>query len=112
MLTIWHNPRCSKSRATLALIEEAGAAVEIRRYIEDAPLPAELDAVLEALDLEPPDLVRWNESIARELDLRNRDLTRAEWLETLAEHPITDRAPGGDRGRRTGGARPAAGERQ
>lgn len=47
--TIWHNPRCSKSRATLALLEEAGAEVTVRRYLEDVPTTAELAAMATAL---------------------------------------------------------------
>jgi len=43
VITLWHNPRCSKSRQTLALIEEAGAPVTLRKYLEDAPTLAELE---------------------------------------------------------------------
>ena len=50
MITIWHNPRCSKSRQTLASIEkEAGVEVAIRKYLEDAPTQAEIEAVRVAL---------------------------------------------------------------
>lgn len=93
MLEIWHNPRCSKSRQTLALIEEAGGEVRVRRYIEDAPTPQELDRVLEALGMEPSALVRMGESVARDLDLKNRELSRAEWLEVISEHPILIERP-------------------
>jgi len=48
-LTIWHNPRCSKSRQTLALIEAAGADVEIIRYLDDAPSLAEIETMLAQL---------------------------------------------------------------
>ena len=58
-LTIWHNPRCSKSRQTLELIEAAGIEPEIRRYLDDPPSPDELDAALRALDLEPWALAGW-----------------------------------------------------
>ena len=50
MLEIWHNPRCSKSRETLAIIKEAGAEVRVRLYINDVPSMAELERVLEALE--------------------------------------------------------------
>lgn len=53
MITLWHNPRCSKSRQALALLEEAGAKVAIRRYLEDAPSLAELQAVHRALGSPP-----------------------------------------------------------
>jgi arsenate reductase len=93
MLEIWHNPRCSKSRQTLTLIEDAGAAVRVRRYLEDAPTPAEIAAALDALDMEPAAIVRWGEPVARELGLKGRELTRKQWLDTLASHPILIERP-------------------
>lgn len=53
MITLWHNPRCSKSRAALALLHEAGAEVEIRKYLEDAPDLAALHAVHAAMGKPP-----------------------------------------------------------
>ena len=50
---IWHNPRCSKSRQVLAIIEDSGAEVEIRRYLDDPPTTIELDRVLTMMNLEP-----------------------------------------------------------
>ena len=93
MLEIWHNPLCSKSRQALALIEEAGADVRVRRYLEDAPTPQQLDGVLEALGIEPVALVRMGESVAQELDLKSRELSRAEWLEVISAHPILIERP-------------------
>ncbi len=49
MITLWHNPRCSKSRQGLALLQEAGAEVTIRKYLDDAPSLAELQAVHKAM---------------------------------------------------------------
>jgi len=93
MLEIWHNPRCSKSRQTLQLIEEAGVEVTVRRYLEDPPTTAELDRVLRVLEMEPADLARLGEVVARELGLRTRQLTRQDWLETLVAHPVLIERP-------------------
>jgi arsenate reductase len=90
---IWHNPRCSKSRLTLKIIEESGVEVEIRRYLEDPPSVEELDRVLEMLQMEPGDLARKKEGVAKELGLRDRELSRAEWLSVLVENPILIERP-------------------
>jgi len=68
-LTIWHNPRCTKSRQTLALLEEHGLAPTIRRYLDDAPTEAEIRAALKALDLPAIGLVRTKEALFGELGL-------------------------------------------
>ena len=74
-LTIWHNPHCSKSRTTLGLITAAGAEPEVRRYLDDPPTPAELDAALRALGLEPWELARMGEPLAAELGLPDSPAT-------------------------------------
>ena len=61
-LTIWHNPRCSKSRQTLALLEDRGLSPEIRRYLEDAPAETELRSAAAALGLAPIDMMRTGEA--------------------------------------------------
>lgn len=68
---IWHNPRCSKSRATLALLEQHQIEPEIRYYLEDSPDEAELRKVLDILDIPAIDLVRRGEP-----EFRLRGLTR------------------------------------
>ena len=65
-VVIWHNPRCSKSRATLKLLEEQGVAPEVRLYLEDAPSEAELREVLSLLGIGAGDLVRRGEAAFRE----------------------------------------------
>jgi len=61
-LTIWHNPRCSKSRQTLALLEEKGLTPTVRLYLEDAPSEAEIKDALSLLGLEPRGLMRTKEA--------------------------------------------------
>lgn len=89
-LTIWHNPRCTKSRQTLELIEAAGVEPSIRPYLDDPPSPAELAGALRALGIEPWDLARMNEPLAAELGLGHlaRDSsTRDEWIRLLSANP-------------------------
>jgi arsenate reductase (glutaredoxin) len=89
-LTIWHNPRCSKSRATLGLIAEAGVEPDVRRYLDDPPSPAELEAALAALGLEPWELARMSEPLAAELGLADlpRDAgVRKRWIAILSANP-------------------------
>ncbi len=73
MTTIWHNPRCSKSRATLALIEGAGITPEIRRYQDNAPTADEIRAALALLNIPATDLIRTNEALYKELNLKDAD---------------------------------------
>lgn len=92
MITIWHNPRCSKSRQTLALIEGAGAVHTVRKYLEDAPTVAELEMAQSALGLPLIDMLRPSEKLFKELGL-----TRASDARTLATaaaaHPILIERP-------------------
>lgn len=68
-VTIWHNPRCSKSRATLKLLEERGIEPEVRLYLENAPDVPELRNALELIGIPPMDLVRRGEPEFREAKL-------------------------------------------
>jgi arsenate reductase (glutaredoxin) len=89
-LTIWHNPRCTKSRQTLERIETAGVEPEVRRYLDDPPSPAELDAALQALGIEPWELARMGEPLAAELGLPDlpRDApSRDRWIAILSANP-------------------------
>ena len=92
-LTLWHNPRCSKSRAAKQLLDDRGAAYEERRYLDDAPSADELDAVLTALGKEPWDIARLGEDVAKELGLRSLPHDRARWLEVLVANPILIERP-------------------
>lgn len=67
--TIWHNPRCSKSRETLALIEEKGEQPTIRKYLDDAPSVEEIRDILGLLGIEPRALMRTKEALYKELGL-------------------------------------------
>lgn len=84
-VVIYHNPRCSKSRHCLALLQEAGIAPEIRLYLEDAPDQEELRSVLAKLGLAPSDILRKGEEAYK---AHFKDVSDgAELLLLLTQHP-------------------------
>ena len=87
MTEIWHNPRCSKSRQTLALLEERGIEFSVRTYLEDPPDVALLEQTLDKLGMEPRDLMRKKEDLYKELGLNNESLGRDALLEAMHENP-------------------------
>ncbi|GAB2696559.1 arsenate reductase family protein [Nocardia thraciensis] len=89
-MEIWHNPRCTKSRAAKAALDEAGIAYAERRYLEEPPNVDEIRSVLGKLGLEPWDITRTGEDEAKELGIAGWSRTPADrehWIETLAHHP-------------------------
>lgn len=84
---IWHNPRCSKSRATLALLEERGVQPHVIDYQQDPPSAAELEGVLRLLDMQPRELMRRDEPEYAALDLDNEQLDRAQLIAAMIAHP-------------------------
>jgi len=68
-VTLWHNPRCSKSRAALALLKEAGHDVNVRRYLEDAPSAVEITAAHDAIGGEMLGMMRRGEKAFKEAGL-------------------------------------------
>jgi arsenate reductase len=91
-VTIWHNPRCSKSRGALALLAERGVDPEVVRYLDTAPSRAELVDVLRRLGSEDPLVItRTGEARYRELGLAGAD--RDTVLDALAANPILIERP-------------------
>lgn len=89
-MEIWVNPQCSKCRSAVGELDAVGAGYTVRRYLEDPPSVAELEAVLERLGLEPWDIARTGEDVAKELGLRElpKDSAhRADWLRLMSENP-------------------------
>ena len=86
-IKIYHNPRCSKSRQTLALLQEKGIEPEIIEYLKTPPTPAELQQILQQLDIRPRDLLRKTESIYKELGLSDAQLSDEDLIKTMCEHP-------------------------
>ena len=91
--TILYNPNCSKCRQALTLLEEAGAETTVVKYLQSPPSAAELDAILTKLGLEPAAIARKGEARFAELGLREKTLTRAEWLDMLVASPVLIERP-------------------
>ena len=92
-VTIWHNPRCSKSRQTLALLRECGIEPEIVEYLKTPPAAGELESVLEKLGMEPRDLMRRKEAAYREAGLDDPALERRALVEAMAAYPVLIERP-------------------
>ncbi len=90
---IYHNPRCSKSRATLELLHSRGLEPEIVRYLETPPTVAELSRLLDLLGLEPLALMRTQEKVFAELGLGDGTLTRDELIAAMVAHPVLIERP-------------------
>lgn len=84
---IFHNPRCSKSRATLALLEARGLRPEIVDYLDTPPSADELSAILDRLGIGPRELMRRDEPEYLELGLDRPTLSRDELLAAMVAHP-------------------------
>jgi arsenate reductase len=92
-VTIYHNPRCSKSRQTLALLEARGVSPVIVEYLKTPPSADDLKAILKKLGLKPQDIVRTKETRYAELGLKERSVSDDELLALLSENPILIERP-------------------
>ncbi len=86
-LTIYHNPRCSKSREALRLIEERGIRPEVVRYLDTPPDALTLDSLLRLLGLEPRELMRRKEPEYQALGLDAPTLSRKALIAAMVAHP-------------------------
>ena len=82
-IQILHNPRCSKSRQTLALLEENGISPEIILYLEQTPSTADLTLILEKLGLKARDIIRTGEEAYKDLNLKDSSHTEAELIQAM-----------------------------
>ncbi len=85
-MKIYHNPRCRKSRETLALLEENGQTPEIVLYLVDPPTQKELKNILKKLGISAAQLIRKGESIYKE-QFKGKELTEAQWIAAMVEYP-------------------------
>lgn len=86
-LTIYHNPRCSKSRQTLQLIEAAGVTPTVNLYLDTPPTKAELKSLLTKLGISARDLLRKGEDAYKELNLKDTSHTDSALIAAMVAHP-------------------------
>ena len=92
-LVLWHNPRCSKSRRALQLLQDGGHTATVFEYLKTAPSPSEIDAVLNRLGIPARELVRTGDALFKELKFDATAATEAQWRELLASHPSLIQRP-------------------
>ncbi|ROL66372.1 arsenate reductase (glutaredoxin) [Pseudomonas vranovensis] len=86
-LTLYHNPRCSKSRGALELLEARGLAPTVVRYLETPPTADELKALLGKLGISARQLLRSGEDEYKTLNLTDASLSEAQLIEAMVQHP-------------------------
>jgi arsenate reductase len=86
-VTIFHNPRCSKSRETLQLLLDQGIEPEIVEYLKNPPTFSELEQILQKLDLQPRQLMRTKEAEYAELGLADESLSREDLINSMINTP-------------------------
>jgi arsenate reductase len=84
---IYHNPRCTKSRETLKLLEEQGIKPEVIEYLKTPPNHAELQAILQKLNIKPRELMRTKEPEYKENGLDDKSLSDSELIEAMVRIP-------------------------
>ena len=86
MIQIYHNPRCTKSRQALALLETAKVKFEVVKYLDTVPTKEELTSIIKKLQLTPLELVRKNEAIWKE-NFKGKRLSDSEIIDAMLQHP-------------------------
>lgn len=92
-VTIWHNPRCSKSRQTLDLLKSKGVEPTVREYLKEPPSRAEIEKLLALVGGDARELIRDGEAEFKALKLRKADLTKAQIVDAIAAHPVLLQRP-------------------
>lgn len=105
MITIYHNPRCTKSRECIAFAENAKYQFEIIKYLEQPFTNSELKELIKKLNINPIELVRTKEKIWIE-NFKNKNLSEKEIIEALVDNPILIERPIAVKGNKAVIARP------
>jgi len=92
-VTIYHNPRCGKSRQTLQLLQQQGIEPEIIEYLKTPPSAQELDGILQKLGMEPRELIRKKEAAYKANGLDDTSLDRQSLIKSMTDHPILIERP-------------------
>lgn len=90
--TIFHNPKCGKSRATLALLEGRGVTPRVVEYLKTPPTRAELRTIVGQLGIKPEQLVRKGEDVYKS-EYAGKTLSDAQWIDAMVTHPILIERP-------------------
>lgn len=91
-MELYHNPRCSTSRASLALLNENGLLPEIHEYLKAVPTTEELRALIAMLGIPPHELIRQNEDIYKE-KFKGKKLNDEKWIQAMEKYPILIQRP-------------------
>ena len=91
--TIYHNPRCSKSRAAMDLLTDKGIETNVVKYLDTPPDSAAIAEILDMLDLEPRELMRKGEQAYKENNLDDATLTREQLIEAMVNNPSVIERP-------------------
>ena len=92
-VVIYHNPKCSKSRQTMALLEERGIKPTVVKYLEAPPTATKLKALLSLLGMAPRELMRKNEAPYKELELAKVDLSEDQLVRAMVANPVLIERP-------------------
>ena len=92
-ITIYHNPKCSKSRQTLKLLEEQATGIDVIEYLKNPPTVKKLKEILSLLKISPRELMRKKETEYKELILSNSRLSDKDLIESMIKHPILIERP-------------------
>ena len=92
-VTIYHNPRCSKSRLTLELLRAQGLEPNIIEYLKNPPAKSDMTGILSLLGMQPRELMRKKEAEYKANGLDSPDLSDEQLVEALIEHPILIERP-------------------
>jgi arsenate reductase len=91
-VTIWHNPRCSKSRQTLELLRDKGIEPTVREYLKQPPTKAEVEKLIDLVG-DAKDLIRDGEAEFKSLGKKKAELSRSDIVKAIAQHPILLQRP-------------------
>jgi arsenate reductase len=91
-VTIYHNPKCSKSRATLELLAQRGADAVVVEYLKTPPTAGELAALVAKLGIDPEQLVRKGEDVYKQ-HYAGKTLSAEQWIAAMVRHPILIERP-------------------
>ena len=91
--TLYHNPRCSKSRQALSLLEEKNINPVIVEYLRTPPKVSELKKIIKLLNISPREIIRTKESLYKDLNLADSNLSDEDIIKNLCQHPILIERP-------------------